>query len=142
MVALVQSSPRLQSQHVVFAIDFSSDTKRRRFLLIYELMQNGNLQDACPELMDWKKRFAVVVDIAKEIQCESRVLGVDKCKMNGELGLETNKKDELDSNDGVTVVDCGSMVEETESVNSCYEELSEGLKDSFNQLATKGQIKG
>ncbi|KAJ7970053.1 Receptor-like serine/threonine-protein kinase [Quillaja saponaria] len=168
---------RLQSQHVVSAIGFSSDTKRRRFLLVYELMQNGNLQDAllqrkCPELMDWKKRFAVVVDIAKgihylhsfdppvihsdikpsnilldryfsakigdfglarlksEIQCEVGVLGVDKGKMNGELGLETNKKDELESNDGVTVVDCGSVVEETESVNTCYEELSVGLEQS------------
>ncbi|XP_028768550.1 receptor-like serine/threonine-protein kinase At4g25390 [Neltuma alba] len=64
---------RLHSQHVVSAIGFSSDRNRRRFLLVYELMHNGNLQDAllhrkCPELLDWKKRFSVIVDIAKGIQ--------------------------------------------------------------------------
>ncbi|KAH0457120.1 hypothetical protein IEQ34_015027 [Dendrobium chrysotoxum] len=42
----------------------------RRFLLVYELMHNGSLQDAlldrrCLELMDWRRRFSVVVDIAR-----------------------------------------------------------------------------
>lgn len=42
-------------------------------LLVYEFMSNGNLQDAllhrkCPELMEWKKRFATAVDIAKGLQ--------------------------------------------------------------------------
>ncbi|KAJ7975616.1 Receptor-like serine/threonine-protein kinase [Quillaja saponaria] len=166
----------LHSQHVVSAIGFSSDTKRRRFLLVYEQMQNGNLQDAllqrkCPELMDWKKRVAVVVDIAKgihylhsfdppvihgdikpsnilldryfsakigdfglarlksEIQCEVGVLGVNNIgKTNSELELEAKK--ELESNGDVTVEDCGSVVEETESVNTCFEELSLGLEQS------------
>lgn len=42
----------------------------RRLLLVYELMHNGSLQDGlldrrCPELMDWRRRFSVVVDIAR-----------------------------------------------------------------------------
>ncbi|XP_061373647.1 receptor-like serine/threonine-protein kinase At4g25390 [Gastrolobium bilobum] len=64
---------RLRSLHVVAAVGFSSDPKRRRFLLVYELMHNGNLQDALlhrksPELLDWKKRFAIVLDIARGVQ--------------------------------------------------------------------------
>lgn len=40
---------------------------------MYEYMRNGSLQDAlldkkCPELMDWKKRFAIAINIAKGIQ--------------------------------------------------------------------------
>ncbi|CAL9065563.1 unnamed protein product [Musa banksii] len=42
----------------------------RKLLLVYELMHNGSLQDAlldrrCPELMDWQRRFAVVLDVAR-----------------------------------------------------------------------------
>ncbi|KAG0498608.1 hypothetical protein HPP92_002934 [Vanilla planifolia] len=42
----------------------------RRLLLVYDLMHNGSLQDAlldrrCPELMDWRRRFSVVLDIAR-----------------------------------------------------------------------------
>ncbi|KAE9620997.1 hypothetical protein Lal_00019464 [Lupinus albus] len=63
----------LHSRYVVTAFGFSSDPKRRRFLLVYDLMQKGNLQDAllhrkCPELMDWKKRFNIVLDIARGVQ--------------------------------------------------------------------------
>ncbi|GAV61846.1 Pkinase domain-containing protein/Pkinase_Tyr domain-containing protein [Cephalotus follicularis] len=64
---------KLDSDHIVSVLGFSSDRKRRRMLLVYELMSNGNLQDAllrkkCPELRDWKRRFSVVLDIAKGIQ--------------------------------------------------------------------------
>ncbi|OIV98934.1 hypothetical protein TanjilG_07369 [Lupinus angustifolius] len=63
----------LHSRYIVTAFGFSSDSKRRRFLLVYDLMQKGNLQDAllhrkCPELMDWKKRFNIVLDIARGVQ--------------------------------------------------------------------------
>lgn len=44
--------------------------KERKLVLVYEYMQNGSLQDAlldrkCPELMNWSKRFSIVVSIAK-----------------------------------------------------------------------------
>ncbi|KAJ4706139.1 Receptor-like serinethreonine-protein kinase [Melia azedarach] len=60
------------NNHVVSVLGFSSDPKRHRMLLVYELMGNGNLQDAllhkkCPELMEWHKRFSIAVDIAKGI---------------------------------------------------------------------------
>ncbi|KAK4411328.1 Receptor-like serine/threonine-protein kinase [Sesamum angolense] len=42
----------------------------RRLVLVYEYMQNGSLQDAlldrkCAELMDWNKRFAIIMSVAK-----------------------------------------------------------------------------
>ncbi|KAK7280035.1 hypothetical protein RJT34_25097 [Clitoria ternatea] len=63
---------RLRFPLVVPAIGFSSDPKRRRFLLVYNLMQNGNLHDAllrrkCPNLMVWKTRFSIILDVAKGI---------------------------------------------------------------------------
>ncbi|CAL9207729.1 unnamed protein product [Musa hybrid cultivar] len=41
----------------------------RKLLLVYELMHNGSLQDALldrrsPELLDWARRFALVIDVA------------------------------------------------------------------------------
>ncbi|XP_065870680.1 receptor-like serine/threonine-protein kinase At4g25390 [Euphorbia lathyris] len=63
---------KLDSPFVVTALGFSSDRKHRSMLLIYELMPNGNLQDAllhrkCPELFQWEKRLSVAVEIAKGI---------------------------------------------------------------------------
>ncbi|MCI30417.1 receptor-like serine/threonine-protein kinase, partial [Trifolium medium] len=61
---------KLRSLYIIPPLGFSSDPKRRRFLLVYPLMQNGNLQDAllkrkCSELFNWEKRFEIVLDIAK-----------------------------------------------------------------------------
>lgn len=161
----------LDSKHVLSVLGFSSDRKRRRMLLVYEFMSNGNLQEAllhrkCPELMDWKKRFATAVDIAKglqylhglnppiihgdikpsnilldrdfsakiadfglarlkvENQIEIAVEGSDGAKING--GLET-KKEDLESNGGGGVDDYGSVVEETESVTTGFEDLNLGF---------------
>ncbi|XP_071937177.1 receptor-like serine/threonine-protein kinase At2g45590 isoform X2 [Coffea arabica] len=71
--------------HLVSILGFSSDDhhsrhhcsvrhqRRRRLVLVYEYMQNGNLQDAlldrkCPELMLWRKRFSVILAVAKGIE--------------------------------------------------------------------------
>ncbi|KAL5069996.1 hypothetical protein RYX36_020883 [Vicia faba] len=64
---------RLHSSLLVPAIGFSSDRKRRKFLLVYDLMKNGNLHDAlfrskCHELTHWKTRFSIILDVAKGIQ--------------------------------------------------------------------------
>ncbi|KAI8545260.1 hypothetical protein RHMOL_Rhmol07G0027600 [Rhododendron molle] len=65
---------------VVPILGFSSDDRRgrqcrrrRRLLLVYEYMRNGSLQDAlldrkCPELMEWKKRYAIAINVARGIQ--------------------------------------------------------------------------
>ncbi|CAI0404040.1 unnamed protein product [Linum tenue] len=64
---------KLDSPYAVTALGFSADRKRKTMLLIYELMPNGNLQDAllhrkCPELFEWKKRFSVAVDVARGLE--------------------------------------------------------------------------
>ncbi|KAK7391099.1 hypothetical protein VNO78_19460 [Psophocarpus tetragonolobus] len=63
---------RLRSPLVVPAIGFSSEPKEGRFLLVYPLMQNGNLHDALlrnkvPQLSLWKNRFSIIVDVAEAI---------------------------------------------------------------------------
>ncbi|KAM7272664.1 hypothetical protein ACFE04_027327 [Oxalis oulophora] len=63
----------LNHNNIVSVVGFSSDRKRRRMLLVYELMVNGNLQDALlvkkrHELMEWKNRFSIAVDVARGIQ--------------------------------------------------------------------------
>lgn len=60
------------SDRVVSLIGFCSDRRRRRLLLVYELMPNGSLQDAlldrrCPELAVWARRFSIAVQIAQAL---------------------------------------------------------------------------
>ncbi|CAH8304278.1 unnamed protein product [Eruca vesicaria subsp. sativa] len=79
---LLDSSP-----HVVPVIGFSHDKKRRRLLLVYELMDNGNLQDAllhrkCPELMEWSKRFLVAVNVAEGIE---HLHGLERPVIHGDV---------------------------------------------------------
>nr|XP_025703216.1 receptor-like serine/threonine-protein kinase At4g25390 [Arachis hypogaea] len=67
---LLCSSSSSTCCHVVPAIGFTSDPKRRRFLIVYDLMHNGNLHDALlrqksPELMRWQTRFSVALDVAR-----------------------------------------------------------------------------
>ncbi|XAR71771.1 Non-specific serine/threonine protein kinase [Bertholletia excelsa] len=64
---------RIDSKYICSVIGFSSDRKRRRMLLVYELMSNGSLQDCllhrkCVELMEWDKRFRVAIEIAKGLE--------------------------------------------------------------------------
>uniref|UniRef100_A0A5B6ZBT1 Protein kinase domain-containing protein n=1 Tax=Davidia involucrata TaxID=16924 RepID=A0A5B6ZBT1_DAVIN len=64
---------KIDSNHIVSVIGFSSDPKRRRMLLVYELMTNGSLQDCllhrkCAELKEWKKRFTIALDIARGLE--------------------------------------------------------------------------
>ncbi|XP_047314954.1 receptor-like serine/threonine-protein kinase At2g45590 [Impatiens glandulifera] len=135
-------------EHVVAILGFSSDQRsrcRRRLLLVYEYMQNGSLQDAlldkkCIELMDWKNRFAIALNIAKGIQylhcsCNPPIVHGDIKPSNILLDGYFNAKiadfglarvlteDEIGEKrkDGVVVVevvgeDNGSIIEETESV--------------------------
>ncbi|XP_044468298.1 receptor-like serine/threonine-protein kinase At4g25390 isoform X1 [Mangifera indica] len=152
------------NDHVVSVLGFSSDPKRHRMLLVYELMSNGNLQDAllhkkCPELMEWKKRFSVAVDIAKAIaylhSLNPPVIHGDIKPSNilldqffsakiADFGLarlkseSENQKAELECNSGAAVEDCGSVAE-TESVNTtttttACEELSISLDQSPESL--------
>ncbi|OMO85926.1 hypothetical protein CCACVL1_09916 [Corchorus capsularis] len=129
---------KLESSLVVSVLGFSYDRKRRRMLLVYELMPNGNLQDAllhrkCPELMNWKQRFSIAVDIARGIEY---LHGLDPPVIHGDIkpsnilldqyfsakiadfGLARLKSEEI----RVEIVEDYGSVAETESVATGIEE--------------------
>lgn len=93
------------SRHVISVLGFSSDQNRRRrrkMLIVYEYMQNGSLQDAllyrkCPELMDWKIRFMILLDVAKGIEflhfsCDPPIVHCDIKPSNVLLDCNFNAK--------------------------------------------------
>ncbi|KAF6160270.1 hypothetical protein GIB67_019039 [Kingdonia uniflora] len=159
---------KIDSDYIVSLIGFSSDHKRR-MLLVYELMHNRSLQDAlldkkCPQVMEWKKRFSIALDIAKGLEflhyvCDPPVIHGDIKPSNilldtqfnakiADFGLARSKIEEIC--DAVSVIeiepeerklgnsvgsgsklrmgsvngeDNGSIIEETESVATGFEEL-------------------
>lgn len=144
-------------EYVVKILGFSSDGRRRRLVLVYELMANRSLQDAlldrkCPELMQWKKRFSIAIDIAKGLQylhsyCEPSIIHGDikpsNILLDGDFsakiadfglarstgedgdfdGLVEGERKKREGLDAPGVEDNGSILEETESV------LTVGIED-------------
>lgn len=137
---------KIDSKYVVSVVGFSSDPKRRRMLLVYELMANGSLQDCLlhrkpPELKNWTKRFSIALDVAKGLEylhhfCDPPIIHGDVKPSNilldadfnakiGDFGLAKLKSEEVhleveakkEDNLGHGLVeDNGSVLEETESV--------------------------
>lgn len=137
---------RIDSKYIVSVLGFSSNPRRRRMLLVYELMANGSLQDCllhrkCTELKDWNRRFSIALDIAKGLEylhhfCDPPIVHGDIKPSNvllnanfdakiGDFGLARLKSDEGQVEIEVKkegnsvngpVEDNGSVAEETESV--------------------------
>ncbi|XP_027335820.1 receptor-like serine/threonine-protein kinase At2g45590 isoform X1 [Abrus precatorius] len=139
----------LRSPFILSLLGFSSDRRGRKLVLVYELMPNRSLQDAlldrrCPELMNWGKRFDVVVSVAMGLEylhhgCDPPVIHGDIKPSNvlldrdfrakiGDFGLARVKTvedvgmgmvEEKKKEEGV-VEECGydrgSALEEVESV--------------------------
>ncbi|KAL4362072.1 hypothetical protein GQ457_04G032200 [Hibiscus cannabinus] len=145
-------SRALDSPYIVPLIGFSSDSRKKRFVLVYELMENRSVQDAlldrkCEELMVWSRRFSVIEDVAKGLEylhhfCDppfihgdikpSNILldGEFKAKI-GDFGLarlktgdlvEGLEEGEILMKKYAVVEDNGSILEETESVLTGFEE--------------------
>ncbi|XP_044500950.1 receptor-like serine/threonine-protein kinase At2g45590 [Mangifera indica] len=137
----------LNSPHIVSLLGFASDRRGRRLVLVYELMENRSLQDAlldrkCEELMEWNKRFEIAFDIARGLEylhhsCDPPVIHGDIKPSNillngdfnakiGDFGLARLKTEDLVEGEGGrkmdVVEDNGSILEETESVVTTYEE--------------------
>ncbi|KAL2337420.1 hypothetical protein Fmac_011866 [Flemingia macrophylla] len=132
----------LKSPFVISLLGFSSDRRGRKLVLVYELMPNRSLQDAlldrrCPELMDWGKRFDVVVSVAMGLEylhhvCDPPVIHGDIKPSNvlldrdfrakiGDFGLARVK----------TAEDPGmGMVDENENENEKKEEEEEEFESA------------
>ncbi|KAI3967211.1 hypothetical protein MKX01_042796 [Papaver californicum] len=151
---------KVDSQYVVNLIGFSSDTKRRRMLLVYELMINRSLQDAlldrkCVELMEWKKRFCIAVDIAKGLeflhyQCDPVIIHGDIKPSNilldsdfnakiADFGLARSKIDDVHGGGGGG----GDLVSGVSGVSGIeIEEEVEEEREVCNNELKKKKIKG
>ncbi|XP_043697094.1 receptor-like serine/threonine-protein kinase At2g45590 [Telopea speciosissima] len=172
---------KIDCDRVVSLLGFSCDRKRRRMLLVYELMHNRSLQDALldckrPELMEWKRRLAIAIDIAKGLEflhtvCDPPVIhgdikpsnilldsyfsakiadfGLarlkteensdavalevvenDAPKVNTDNGSKGKKVERLEINGAGGGDDNGSILEETESVTTTYEDANAGVEQS------------
>lgn len=115
-------------------------------LLVYELMPNGNLQDAllhrkCPELMNWKQRFSIAVDIAKGVEylhgLDPPVIHVDIKPSNilldqyfsakiADFGLARLKSEEIK----LEIAEDHGSIAETESVATGFEDYGSIAENS------------
>ncbi|KAF3442274.1 hypothetical protein FNV43_RR16190 [Rhamnella rubrinervis] len=92
----------LSSPYILSLLGFSTDRRGRKLILVYELMPNRSLQEAlldrkCAELMHWKRRFRIALDIAQGLEylhhaCNPPVIHGDVKPSNVLLDSEFNAK--------------------------------------------------
>lgn len=92
----------LSSPYILSLLGFSTDRQGRKLILVYELMPNRSLQEAlldrkCAELMHWKRRFRIALDIAQGLgylhhSCNPPVIHGDVKPSNVLLDSEFNAK--------------------------------------------------
>ncbi|XP_051138473.1 receptor-like serine/threonine-protein kinase At2g45590 [Andrographis paniculata] len=135
---------KIDCKYIVSVLGFSisSNPNKRRMLLVYELMENGSLQDCLfheniVELRSWNKRFSIALNIARGLEylhhyCDPPIIHGDIKPSNilldgnfsaklGDFGLARFKIEDL-KKEGL-MEDIGSVIE-TESVltTSCFDE--------------------
>ncbi|KAL8240872.1 hypothetical protein R6Q59_014227 [Mikania micrantha] len=142
---------KIESDRILSVIGFTSDPRRRRMVLVYELMANGSLQDCllhrkCLELKEWKKRLSIAIDIAKGIEylhhyCDPPIIHGDIKPSNilldhnfnakiGEFGLARLKPEDE------CRVDLNSKIEEGKKTGNSLMEDNGSVFEETESLAT------
>lgn len=142
---------KIDSDRILSVVGFSSDRRRRRMVLVYELMTNGSLQDCLfhrksPELKEWKKRLSVAIDIAKGIEylhhyCDPPIIHGDIKPSNilldhnfnakiGDFGLARLKPEDE------CRIDLNSKIEEGKKVGNSIMEDNGSVFEETESLAT------
>lgn len=142
---------KIDSDRILSVVGFSSDRRRRRMVLVYELMTNGSLQDCllhrkCAELKDWKKRLSIAIDIAKGIEylhhyCDPPIIHGDIKPSNilldhnfnakiGDFGLARLKPEDESR------VDLNSKIEEGKRLGNSIVEDNGSVFEETESLAT------
>ncbi|XP_024981685.1 receptor-like serine/threonine-protein kinase At4g25390 [Cynara cardunculus var. scolymus] len=142
---------KIDSDRILSVVGFSSDRRRRRMVLVYELMTNGSLQDCllhrkCAELKEWKNRLSVAIDIAKGIEylhhyCDPPIIHGDIKPSNilldhnfnakiGDFGLARLKPEDEGR------VELNSKIEEGRKVGNSIMEDNGSVFEETESLAT------
>ncbi|KAK6117753.1 hypothetical protein DH2020_048500 [Rehmannia glutinosa] len=95
-------SSKIDCKYIVSVMGFSSNPRKRRMILVYELMENGSLQDCLfrkqsDELKIWDKRFLIALSIARGLEylhhyCDPPIIHGDIKPGNILLDAEFNAK--------------------------------------------------
>nr|XP_043621899.1 receptor-like serine/threonine-protein kinase At2g45590 [Erigeron canadensis] len=121
--------PRANVISLLGFCSYQNRRKKRKMLIVYEYMQNGSVQDAllyrkCVELMDWRVRYMILLDVAKGVEflhfsCDPPIVHCDIKPSNVLLDCNFNAKiadfglakvlglDEIES-----FIECGEEEEE------------------------------
>ncbi|KAL6541779.1 hypothetical protein OROGR_011265 [Orobanche gracilis] len=145
-------SSKIDCKYVVSVMGFSSNPSKRRMLLIYDLMENGSLQDCLfhkqsEELRNWDKRFTIALNIARGLEylhhyCDPPIIHGDIKPSNilldggfnakiGDFGLARFKVDD-------NVIVEGEVEKKSSLANMGMDDNGSVMEDTESVVTTSG----
>ncbi|CAA0809506.1 Receptor-like serine/threonine-protein kinase [Striga hermonthica] len=143
---------KVDCKYIVSVLGFSSNPSKRRMLLIYELMENGSLQDCLfhkksEELRNWDRRFSIALNIARGLEylhhnCDPPIIHGDIKPSNilldggfngkiGDFGLARFKMDD-------SVIVEAEQKKDSTLANGATEDNGSVMEDAESVITTSG----